>query len=380
MTVRLKLETLPLEHVGFGYSVLSELMLSLHVLNNPKQHPLHISWTLQTNRRLSAELRTQYRWLRPIITTAAALLLVPDNADEPQFEREFATLTALSPTYFAELMLADFIIEGPPIGRRIRATQPAFAEFQQSPALRQQAETWLTRYYPESDGLLDQLLASPATVQARFLQLIQAYWDAVFREEWARLEPIFLQEIMARGRFLMRDGVVAMAKNMSGRFSADSTQQTLIYVKPGAVDEMTPDYLNFYPSYFTYPSLIFSFRDHADHNTLTAAVTYPMPQQQYAGQPPVPSEQLSTILRAAADHTRLQILQLVAEKPRSTSELAQIIRLSNAAISKQLKQLQRAGWVTAHRDSYYVLYSASREPLDQLTTSLGLMLDGLPTK
>ncbi|MFF5212187.1 ArsR/SmtB family transcription factor [Streptosporangium sp. NPDC000396] len=71
-------------------------------------------------------------------------------------------------------------------------------------------------------------------------------------------------------------------------------------------------------------------------------------------------EGLAPRLRAAAHPTRLQILQLLAGHPRSTRELAGLIGLTEAAISKHLKPLAEAGWVEPERHSYYVYYRLVR--------------------
>jgi len=47
-----------------------------------------------------------------------------------------------------------------------------------------------------------------------------------------------------------------------------------------------------------------------------------------------------------------------------------MLNLSQAAISKHLKILKLAGWVTSQRDSYYVMYSASQDPLPLLNRGL----------
>jgi DNA-binding transcriptional ArsR family regulator len=80
---------------------------------------------------------------------------------------------------------------------------------------------------------------------------------------------------------------------------------------------------------------------------------------------PVPPELLRTV-RAVGDETRLRILRLVAERPRSTEELAPLLRLSEPALSRQLRLLAEAGLVAASRSGYYVLYAADREALERL--------------
>jgi DNA-binding transcriptional ArsR family regulator len=65
---------------------------------------------------------------------------------------------------------------------------------------------------------------------------------------------------------------------------------------------------------------------------------------------------------------------LLAQRPRSTRELAGLIGLTEAAISKQLKPLQDAGWVTPQRRSYHVYYQLVRESLGDLSQGLEQML------
>jgi DNA-binding transcriptional ArsR family regulator len=61
-------------------------------------------------------------------------------------------------------------------------------------------------------------------------------------------------------------------------------------------------------------------------------------------------------LAAIADPTRLTMLRLVALRSRSTRELAQLLSISDSAVSKHLRQLTNAGLVEGQRQGYYVLY------------------------
>jgi DNA-binding transcriptional ArsR family regulator len=79
------------------------------------------------------------------------------------------------------------------------------------------------------------------------------------------------------------------------------------------------------------------------------------------------------LLRAAGDPTRLQILQLLAPRPRSTREVAGLIGLTEAAISKHLKLLLDAGWVETERRSYYVYYRLVPDAAGRLARALDQM-------
>jgi DNA-binding transcriptional ArsR family regulator len=69
-----------------------------------------------------------------------------------------------------------------------------------------------------------------------------------------------------------------------------------------------------------------------------------------------PSMELVQGLDAVADPTRLTLLRLVAARPRSTRELAQLLDMSEAAVSKHLRRLADADLVRGQRNGYYVLY------------------------
>jgi DNA-binding transcriptional ArsR family regulator len=87
----------------------------------------------------------------------------------------------------------------------------------------------------------------------------------------------------------------------------------------------------------------------------TILILYALSEMQQAGRAPVPPEELLKLVRSADDPTRLQILQLLARRSRFTREIAGLIGLTEAAISKHLKLLQDAGWVMPERQSYYAL-------------------------
>ena len=84
----------------------------------------------------------------------------------------------------------------------------------------------------------------------------------------------------------------------------------------------------------------------------------------------LPPADLAHVLRALADDTRLRALRLIAAKPRSTQELAPLVGISEAGLSKHLRLLAHAGVLTTRRDGYYVLYSLDRSRLEPLSATL----------
>jgi DNA-binding transcriptional ArsR family regulator len=91
----------------------------------------------------------------------------------------------------------------------------------------------------------------------------------------------------------------------------------------------------------------------------------------------VPPAELLRILRALGDDTRLRILKLIAERPRTTQELGPLVGLSTAGLSKSLRRLAEAGLVVPRREGYYVVYSLDPVRIAALSPAItGFLEDG----
>ena len=82
------------------------------------------------------------------------------------------------------------------------------------------------------------------------------------------------------------------------------------------------------------------------------------------------------ILSALADGTRLQIVEMLAAKPRSAGEIHRAFAIAAPAVSRHLRVLREAGLVEDRRpadDKRVRLYGLRSEPLEDLATWLGAM-------
>ena len=107
-----------------------------------------------------------------------------------------------------------------------------------------------------------------------------------------------------------------------------------------------------------------------------------MPSAIHEGSPfrlaeePTPVELLAKYFRAYADPTRLQILELVAERERSVGELAALTGEAQPKISNHLACLRWCGFVTTRRDHRLVFYSISdTRVIELLELARGLLAD-----
>ncbi len=89
----------------------------------------------------------------------------------------------------------------------------------------------------------------------------------------------------------------------------------------------------------------------------------------------VTADQLSAVFGALADPTRRAILARLAEGDASVGELAAPFRVSQPAISRHLKVLERAGLISRERRATVRLSHLEAEPLREATAWLARYCD-----
>jgi DNA-binding transcriptional ArsR family regulator len=94
------------------------------------------------------------------------------------------------------------------------------------------------------------------------------------------------------------------------------------------------------------------------------ALVYPAPALSEQARPLLPPEDLLRMLRTAGDPVRLQIQRLIAGQPRSTQELAPLVGMTEAGVSRNLRLLSDAGLLKAQRQGRYILYALVDDRVD----------------
>jgi DNA-binding transcriptional ArsR family regulator len=100
------------------------------------------------------------------------------------------------------------------------------------------------------------------------------------------------------------------------------------------------------------------------------AIIYPAPFAAFDSPPDLHGDGKVALLRALGDGTRLRALKLIAERPRSTQELAKLLAISESAMSRHLHHLAEVGLLEVRRDGYYVLYSLVPDRVHDLSAVL----------
>jgi DNA-binding transcriptional ArsR family regulator len=181
------------------------------------------------------------------------------------------------------------------------------------------------------------------------------------------VEPLLVEAVEEAGGRLATEGVLDLLADLRPQLRVEPERRTAWITIPHEHEvELSPlDPLVLSPSYFVWPHL----RVNCDP-PFPVSLIYPPRSMRKQVAPKLPSGELVEGLRALGDDTRLRVLALIAERPRSTQELAPLVGMSEAGLSKHLRLLARAGVLESRREGYYVLYSLVPERLESLSTSL----------
>jgi DNA-binding transcriptional ArsR family regulator len=223
------------------------------------------------------------------------------------------------------------------------------------------------RRWGASSQLASLIFENPAELAQRFADLLRSYWEAAFAEEWERVEPLLAATITESGWRIAAEGFYEFVRSVSLKLRVNPSQEEFGLDLPH--DHRVPVTLDrpllLVPSVYVWPHVQVNCDE-----PWPLSLIYPAPFVARDAQTALPSEELVRLLRALADQTRLRALKLIAERPRSTQELAPLVGISEAGLSKHLRQLADAGLVRSRREGYFVLYSIVPERIDPLTESL----------
>lgn len=80
----------------------------------------------------------------------------------------------------------------------------------------------------------------------------------------------------------------------------------------------------------------------------------------------VTAEQLAELFKAYSDPSRLKIIGALLEDERSVGDIAELVGISESAVSHHLRGLRQLNLVRGRRDGRLVFYSLADEHVSQL--------------
>lgn len=360
--IRISLPVNPEEHVAFAYSPLLECVLSLHVLLEPKHHALQHSW-VRKMRAIDPALKRRIEAYGFVYRHTFPDLFLPGPRDRAEtFEEELDRICRCRPALLAEGFGRPLFDHGGRYGER---------SLEDSTVREKMLERAAAHGEP-SRRQAQLLLDDPVEFSRQFAALLSDYWQTAFAREWERVEPLLADSVVESGRVLARRGIWPILGRLPPHCRVDPRRRELQIDLPHehAVTISDEDPLVLSPSVFVWPHL----RVNCDAPWPTALV-YTAPLVARDAAPRIPPSDLLEVLRALGDDTRLRVLKLIAERPRTTQELAPLVGLSMTGLSKCLRRLAEAGLISARREGYYVVYRLEPSRLDAVSTSITDFLD-----
>jgi DNA-binding transcriptional ArsR family regulator len=362
MSIRFHLPADAPERVAFAYSPLLEAALSLHVLVEPKHHPLQHEW-VRAMRALKPAIRREIAAFSFLYRGTLSDVFLPSPGDEYRdFAHELERLATLDEHTLAYELTRPLYDHG--------GAEPRDPHLDE-PEVRDAVVANAATHGAGSLRIAKQLVEDPVAVARRLTALLEKYWEAAFAAEWERLEPTLATAVAQAGRQIANEGVYAFLVGLAPQLRVDARAEEFgIDVRHDHRVEIGGGAnLVLAPSYFVWPHV----RVNCDP-PWPLTLVYPAGFVLGAARRELPSGELLRSLRAVADGTRLRALKLIAQRPRSTQELARLIGITEAGLSKHLRLLAQAGLLTTRREGYYVLYSLVPERVDALAPALAAYL------
>jgi DNA-binding transcriptional ArsR family regulator len=353
--IRFHLPAHAVERLAFAYSPLFEAILSLHVLVEPKHHPLQHDW-VRRMRHLPSELRRDIHAFGFAYRSYIPEVLVPlPDAEFASFGDDLARLR----TQPAETIAFEFSV---PLSPPEVARDPGRLADR---AVREEILRRGSALGRTPAALVRLLLDDPVAFNDRFIHLLTAYWEQAFAAEWERVELLLAAAVAGAGRQLAATGLYGFLPRLSPELRVDASTQTVSLDRRHDHEVVVDDESTFtlIPSVYVWPHVRVSCDP-----PWPLALVFPAPALSQQAQPVLPPEELLRVLRAVGDPVRLQILRLIAAQPRSTQELAPLVGMTEAGISRNLRLLSAAGLLKTHRQGRYLLYLLVRDRLDLTAT------------
>ncbi len=336
-------------------------MLSTRVVVDPQRTPLHLPWARHCRDVLPEGLHDELRRLvSPFGSYVPGVFEIGLGTSSRGFADDLAAFQAIDDDLIAYELSLSISQIGCAIeeGRGPERIHEADHRDEMVAAV---------AHDDHRSTLLRMALDDPGRLRTEYADLLSGYWDAAFAAEWDRIVPSIEAEVTDGAHALVTRGAPGLTAEMLPEGRWDPDQSAIVIAKDwdGVCDVAERGGLLFVPTVYGWPCVLIEMSE-----PWPLSIIYPLHELR---SPPVPTASDIEVVdgfRALSDETRLQIARLVAGASRSTKELAQLLSLSDSAISRHLKIMESAGLVTSHRDGYFVLYDLRPDRIDVLAGAL----------
>lgn len=191
----------------------------------------------------------------------------------------------------------------------------------------------------------------------RILRTVEQYYDAAFRKEEMILRPYLLRVLRDEREKCQQEGIWNWCKKIHSRLSVE--QDRIIYLKNREYSFEKNEIQTVFVTASTFLSPhLWLYKNDSGLEVVKSVLT----EREECGVP----EDFVRILKALGDKTRLQIIKYLLQGVCTTQALAQVMGISEAAVSKHMKVMREAELVRKTKKGFYIEYEFRTEVIDYL--------------
>lgn len=327
-------------HVSVDFSPFNEMIISLHVIQNPSHHPYRKAWAERAVNKLPQDLALLIKEWGPHFYDWMYFINIRNEFqfNEETVEEGIEKLARVPDLTFAYLLLGE------------RYGTDSLLKWKNNPAT-------APLHSIEKDILL-----RTASWKSRFCDFFYDYNRHLFAEELFRITP-----------WIARASDNFKKELMSSKIETLNSIHPDVTVTSENIKIKKNDVYTF--SFEEFPRLVIQPSTYAtphvmlccNEDRVAIALHVAVPDSEKDQEPP---EDLISLLKALSEPTRLKILQDLLHHPYSTKQLAHKFGLTEATVSSHLKLLLSCGLVETQRKGYYVFYTGKRDRLESLRTEV----------
>ncbi len=304
-----------LSTVRFAWSPLWETLLAVRVFIDPRGRPYHRTWHAAMTGEAARLRLTELFAVSPLRGSVPDFLTPPPHVPAPRFRDQLSQIRATPLGQVTEEL------------RRCRETLTGGAQ-----------------------GVLDTMLADPATARDLLAGQVQAAWERLVAPFWPRIRAVLDADVAHRSRQLTDHGLRPMLEGIDARITwGDGT----VVVNDGTdvTVELRGRGLVLLPSAYIWP-VVTAIVDEPWQPTISYPARGIADLWQEAAPPP------DALVRLLGRTRALLLARL--DQPASTGTLAALHGLSPSGTSRHLIAMRDAGLISGTRHGHEIRYARTR--------------------
>lgn len=332
-------------NIKFVYSPFFEMLCSLHVLTKPDHHLGRLNWANNIKENMDQELYKEilyfgknfFGWLGPM-----------GFCELSNRVNDFNIIDAID--FISEVSIEEYIYQM--LNESVEKEEITYCINHKGKASK----------FADLNASQLEIFEDPEAFRRRFLSCLKKYYYLFFEKELRFIEPLLMRIMKKQIELSKKIGILDYITTIHPRIKLEDEEIKLIKYTVFSFPYDKLERVDFRISSFVAPHLLVGMEGkHHLKFTISANLEEKLEQ--------VPVD-LSKIMKALGDETRLKILRCLYNEKNSTQEVAQELGISEAAVSKHLKLMLDSGMLHKERSGNYIHYILNKITLDSIPLKL----------